>query len=47
MCPSPRWFDEPDDEPDDELHDTEYPEDSDFGNSESDTIRCPECGADV
>jgi hypothetical protein len=43
MSPNHRWSDEPDDESDD----AEYPEDPGFGNPETDTIRCPECGTDV
>ena len=43
MSPGHRWFEEPDDESDD----GEFPEDSGFGDAEPDTIRCPECGADV
>jgi len=38
-----RWFEGPDEEPDDE----DFVEDSDFGDSESDTIRCGACGAEV
>jgi DNA-directed RNA polymerase subunit RPC12/RpoP len=43
MSPGHSWFEEPDDKSDDE----EFPEDSDFGDEEPNTIRCPECGAEV
>jgi hypothetical protein len=42
MSQHSRWSDEPDD-----LDDAEYPEDSEFGSPESDTIRCPECDAEI
>ncbi len=42
MTPGHSWFEEPD-----ESDDEEYFDDSDFGETEPNTIRCPECGAEV
>jgi hypothetical protein len=33
--------------PDDELRDEEYPEPGEFGDDVTETVPCPECGADV
>lgn len=35
------------DSSDDELNDWEYPDEDDYDDDESDTIPCPNCGADV
>jgi len=34
-------------EPGDELHDDEYPDPDEFDDDTTETVPCPECGADV
>ena len=38
-----RWFEDPGDE----LDDDEYPDENDDDDGQSDTVSCPECGAEI
>jgi hypothetical protein len=43
MPGSDRWFERPDDE----LRDDEFPDEDDSDDGSSETVACPECGAEV
>ncbi len=43
MSSDTEWFDEPDDE----LDDSEYPDEDDLDDELTETVPCPQCGAEV